>query len=219
MTAPCRSSKVIEVPCLGVREPPASKAFSAADRDQLRAALRRVAPLTDEDCLQLDSAARFVELARGEQFLRAGDVATQCGTLLAGIVREHYPLADGREVTRGFAGPGDGVGSLSDLIGGEPSRSSVVAETDARIAVVPWATLRELARTQRAWTHFLARVTERLYLRKAEREYELLALDAAERYERFRVRYAALEDRIPLRAVASYVGITPEHLSRLRRRG
>jgi CRP-like cAMP-binding protein len=177
-----------------------------------------VAPLTDADCARLDGGLRIVELARGDTFLRAGDIATQCGTLLAGIVREHYPLADGREVTRGFAGPGDGVGSLSDLISGEPSRSSIVAETDARVAIVPWITLRELAATVPAWTHFLARVTVQLYLRKAEREYELLALDAAARYQRFRERYAALEDRIPLRAVASYVGITPEHLSRLRRR-
>lgn len=196
-----------------------SKPFTAIDRDHLRAALRRVAPLADDECAQLDSAARAIELARGETFLRAGDVATMCGTLLSGVLREHYPLDDGREVTRGFAGPGDGVGSLSDLIIGEPSRSSIVAETDARVAVMPWATLRELARTVPAWTRFLARITEQLYLRKAEREYELLALDAAERYRRFRVRYAALEDRIPLRAVASYIGITPEHLSRLRRRG
>ena len=50
------------------------------------------------------------------------------------------------------------------------------------------------------------------------REYELLALDAEARYLRFRARYAALEAAIPLRQVASYIGITPEHLSRLRRR-
>ncbi len=196
-----------------------SKPFTASDRDQLRAALRRVAPLSDDDCAQLDGSARVIELSRGESFLRAGDVATMCGTLLSGVLREHYPLDDGREVTRGFAGPGDGVGSLSDLLVGAPSRSSIVAETDARVAIMPWATLRELSRTVPAWTRFLAQITEQLYLRKAEREYELLALDAGERYRRFRVRYSALEDQIPLRAVASYIGITPEHLSRLRRRG
>ena len=73
-----------------------SKPFTAIDRDHLRAALRRVAPLTDDECAQLDNAARVIELARGESFLRAGDVATMCGTLLSGVLREHYPLDDGR---------------------------------------------------------------------------------------------------------------------------
>jgi hypothetical protein len=69
-----------------------------------------------------------------------------------------------------------------------------------------------------AWAAFLARVTQQLYLIKSEREYELLALDAEARYQSFRAAYAALESAIALRHVASYVGITPEHLSRLRRR-
>ena len=57
-----------------------------------------------------------------------------------------------------------------------------------------------------------------LYLLKARREYELLALDAEARYAAFRARFARLEDQIQLKQVASYIGVTPEHLSRLRRR-
>jgi CRP-like cAMP-binding protein len=94
----------------------------------------------------------------------------------------------------------------------------VIALADARIAVVPWRRLREVVARVPAWTRYLAQVTEQLYLAKATREYELLALDAEQRYLRFRTRYAALEPRIPLRQVASYIGVTPEHLSRLRRR-
>jgi CRP-like cAMP-binding protein len=61
-------------------------------------------------------------------------------------------------------------------------------------------------------------VTERLYLLKSEREYELLALDAEQRYRAFQARYPGLEARVTQRHVASYLGITPEHLSRLRAR-
>jgi CRP-like cAMP-binding protein len=138
--------------------------------------------------------------------------------VLRGVMREYYPLADGGEVTRGFAGPGDGIGSLSDLLSGQPSRSSVVAEADTTAAVVPWGHVREVAERVPAWARYLAQVTERLYLLKAAREFELLALDAEQRYAQFRIRYAAVEAAVPLRHVASYVGVTPEHLSRLRRR-
>ena len=193
-------------------------AFTDADREQFRSHARRISPLDDDALAAAESAGRVRDYARGALFLAAGDRAIDCGTMFTGVMREYYPLADGREVTRGFAGPGDGVGSLSDLLSGEPARSSIEAETDLRIGVVPWAHLQALAARVPAWERYVARVTERLYVVKAAREYELLALDAEARYLRFRARFAAIESQIALRQVASYVGVTPEHLSRLRRR-
>jgi CRP-like cAMP-binding protein len=188
------------------------------DRAAFRALIRRVAPLDDADLASVEAHARVRRLARGEAFLSPGDRAVECGTILSGLIREYFLLADGREVTRGFAGPGDNVGSLSDLLLAAPARSSVVAEADTRAIVLPWQRLRAIADVRPAWAHAIARITERLYLAKAGREYELLALDAEARYLRFRAQYATLEPEIALRHVASYVGITPEHLSRLRRR-
>jgi CRP-like cAMP-binding protein len=192
--------------------------LTEADRAAFRAATRRLAPLADADLEAVEAHARLRRLARGEPFLAAGELAVECGTALAGLIREYFLLDDGREVTRGFAGPGDSVGSLSDLLLATPARSTVVAEAASRIVVIPWLRLRAIADHRPAWAHLIARLTERLYLAKAAREYELLALDAEARYLRFRARYATLEPAIALRQVASYVGITPEHLSRLRRR-
>jgi len=195
-----------------------SSPLTETDRAAFRGLIRRVAPLADADLAAVEAHARVRLLQRGEAFLVPGDRAVDCGTILDGLVREFFVLADGREVTRGFAGPGDNVGSLSDLLLAAPARSSVVAEADTRIVMLPWLRLRAIADQRPAWARLLARITERLYLAKAGREYELLALDAEARYLRFRAQYAALEPEIALRQVASYVGITPEHLSRLRRR-
>jgi len=193
-------------------------ALGAEDRAAFAALVRRVVPITEADAAPLLDAARTRRLARGDAFLRAGDRATLTGAVVSGVMREYYPLADGREVTRNFAGPGDGVGSLSDLLSGEASRSSIAAETDARLLTIPWRVLRgEADRNPAKQVEFEHRAAE-LAMRKAQREYELLALDAEARYLAFRERFAALEDQIQLRQVASYVGITPEHLSRLRRR-
>ena len=54
-------------------------------------------------------------------------------------------------------------------------------------------------------------------MRKARREHQLLAESAAQRYARWCTDHATLDGRIPKRILASYLGITPEHLSRLRR--
>lgn len=188
-----------------------SEALTEADR---AAFVRRVFP-ADAPVL---AAARVRRLSRGEVFLNAGDLATAAGAVVIGVMREYYPLADGREVTRNFAGPGDGIGSLSDLLSGEPSKSAIGAETDARIVTVPWRLLHDEAARNPAAAKALAKTTEQLYLLKAQREYELLALDAEARYRVFQARFQKIEDQISLKQVASYVGITPEHLSRLRRR-
>jgi CRP-like cAMP-binding protein len=196
----------------------ATEPLTTEDRTAFRGHLRRTAPIDDGDLSAAETHARIRVLASGTTFLHSGALATDSGTVLVGLVREFFPLADGREVTRGFSGPGDHVGSLSDLLGGGPALSSVIVEADARIVVIPWRRIRELGAQRPAWAQLLAKVTERLYLAKAAREYELLALDAEARYHRFRTLYAALEPAIALRHVASYVGVTPEHLSRLRRR-
>jgi CRP-like cAMP-binding protein len=192
--------------------------LTADDRAAFHGYLRRSAPLGDADLAAVEADTRVRQLPARTVFLASGELAVDCGTVLDGLVREYFPLEDGREVTRGFSGPGDHVGSLSDLLSGRPALSSVIAEVDTRIAVVPWRRIRELVVQRPAWAELLAQVTRRLYLAKAAREYELLALDAEARYHRFRTVYAALEPSIPLRDVASYVGITAEHLSRLRRR-
>jgi CRP-like cAMP-binding protein len=191
---------------------------SSTERAAFLARLRRDAPLDDGDLAALEADVRVRQLPAGTTFLRCGEVAVDCGAVLRGLVREYYPLEDGREVTRAFAGPGDYIGSLSDLLSGQPALSSLVAEADTVVVVVPWRRIRELAARRPAWAEFVALVVERVYLAKAAREYELLALDAEARYRRFRTLYAALEPAIALRHVASYVGITPEHLSRVRRR-
>jgi CRP-like cAMP-binding protein len=196
----------------------ASEPLSAPDRELLRRFYRKVSPLGDDEVALVDSVTRLHRFARGQACLAAGTVAVDCGIVLRGVMREYYPLADGGEVTRGFAGPGDGIGSLSDLLSGQPARASVVAEADVEAAVVPWSHLRAIADRVPAWGRFLAQITERLYLAKATREYELLALDAEQRYLQFRTRYASIEATVALRHVASYVGVTPEHLSRLRKR-
>jgi CRP-like cAMP-binding protein len=196
----------------------ATAPLTAADRAAFRDTLRRQVTFTDDDLAAAEAHARVLRLAAHRVFLRAGDPAVSSGVVVHGVVREYFPLADGREVTRGFAGPGNFVGSLSDLLTGQPARSQVIAEADTRLVIIPWRKLKDLIAERPAWTALHTQIVEQLYLAKATREYELLALDAEARYARFRAVYATLEPQIALRHVASYVGITPEHLSRLRRR-
>lgn len=182
------------------------------------ATLRVLSPLTVEEIDAARRSLRIVDLAAGQPFLRVGERADRVAVVRRGVVRESFERASGEDRTRGFGVAGDFAGSLSDLLRGEPARTGVLAVTDATLVVLQWERVLSLVSDFAGWRDLLHRATETLYLLKADREYELLALDAEERYARFRARYPGLEAHVTQRHVASYVGITPEHLSRLRAR-
>jgi CRP-like cAMP-binding protein len=189
-----------------------------AERAAWARSLRALAPFDDAELAPLGARLVGVDLARGEHFLSAGSVPLRVGVIAQGVLREAFVRADGTERTRSFAVEGDLAGSLADLLRGGPARTLVVAEEDARVLCLPWSLLQQSLTRSPTMQAALHRVTERLYLLKSEREHELLALDAEGRYHAFRARFPGIEARVTQRHVASYLGITPEHLSRLRGR-
>lgn len=192
--------------------------LTAHDAEVYARAMRRVSPLSDDDIRAGLALARVRELGRGEHLLRAGDVARDAAVVVTGVLREHFLLADGSERTKAFVLPGELSGSLADLLSSSPARAYIVAEEPSRLLVVDFAASTALAARNPAWGLVRARATEALLRIKAEREYELLGLDAEARYAAFRERYPQLEAQVAAKHVASYLGITPVHLSRLRRR-
>ena len=191
------------------------KPATATEVTALHAALRRVSPLSDDDLAALPPPVHL-SLLRGAAFLRAGERATEVGAVVRGALREYFLLEDGTERTKGFNLPGDYAGSLSDLLLDGPARTWVVAETSTVVLVTPWPAYRALVEARPAWARFALEIAERLYRTKVQREYELLALDAATRYGLALERWPDLESTFSQRDIASYVGITPVHLSRLR---
>ncbi len=66
------------------------------------------------------------------------------------------------------------------------------------------------------WLLFAKKMAERLFYRKEQKEIELLKCSAEERYRHFITDFPGLSQRVPQYHVASYLGITPESLSRIR---
>jgi CRP-like cAMP-binding protein len=191
---------------------------TAADRAVFAAAVRTIEPMADADLALALSLLRVRDLKAGALLLSEGERASEVVVVAQGILREYFLLSDGTERTKAIILEGAFSGSLADLLSGGPSRAYIVAQEDARLLVARYADYVALAAKSRAWSRFARRSMELLLLRKTEREYELLALDAEARYAAFVERCPGLEARVPARHIASYLGITPVHLSRLRRR-
>ena len=188
----------------------------AAEWQAFVAGMNALSPLNNDDLAESARLCQRLCLDKGQALLRAGERAHLVGFVVSGGLREHYVLADGGERTKGFSLPGWFAGSLSDLISNEASKVWIEAAAPSVLLTLPWADVRHWQETRPAWTRFGWRVAERLYMMKVEREYELLAMDAAARLDATLSRWPTLEQVFSQRDIASYVGVTPVHLSRLR---
>jgi CRP-like cAMP-binding protein len=193
--------------------------MTSADRDVLAALLGQLVP--DADLARaVDALAAITvrhESPANAWLLRAGDRAVSCWLIRRGLVRELYVSDDGEEHTRSFIAEGDVTGSLVDLVSGEPSITWI--QTLEPVDALTWRyDAFNAACAHTPALHAVARASaERLAIRKTRREYEMLALSASERYARFLEQHPAIAPRVSGRLLASYLGVTPEHLSRLKR--
>jgi CRP-like cAMP-binding protein len=188
------------------------------DETTFAAAIARLGVTDPADVAQVRPLLRVRVLQPGEYLLRGGERAIHTGVLVSGLLREHFVTSKGAERTKSFITPLQFTGSLADLLSDRPARAYIVAEAPSRLVLLRFSELRALQTTSPVWAAAGQRSAEHLLMYKAEREYQLLCLDAEARYRDFIARHPDLSSRLAGRHVASYLGITPVHLSRLRAR-
>jgi CRP-like cAMP-binding protein len=178
-------------------------------------ALNRVTLLGDEVAARLRLLATGRRVKKGEHLLLAGDDARNVVFVRHGLLREYYVDRHGREAIRRFCGQGDFSGSLADLISRRPASVSIESLEAGDVVEVEWRCVDALSELHPSLMKLLRLFAERLYVRKVQREHEMLTMPAAQRYRSFVEQEPELESRLPRHMVASYLGITPVHLSRI----
>lgn len=99
----------------------------------------------------------------------------------------------------------------------KPSYFTIEALENSIIESVSYDSFIDLFSEHPCWNDFLVALLQKGSLAKVTRERELLLLDATQRYENFLKRYPDLEKRVRQNIIASYLGIAPEPLSRIRK--
>jgi len=195
---------------------PSEHAIPAAYLQRARAYLERVEPTRDEDWDAIVQLTRLVRYGAGQVMVRAGERTERYAFILQGLFRKYYSDPAGRQFTRHFAGEDELVGAYHALITGEPSHITIEAIEDSLVLELPHAAATRLHEGRGSIAPL--REAQRNYLAAERREYELLCLSPAQRYECFCTSHPGLLGRVPQYMIASYLGITPQSLSRLRRR-
>jgi len=155
-------------------------------------------------------------LKKGDFFVREGQQSTEVAFVVSGIFRSYYVTEKGDEFTYCFRFPNELVAAYSSLITGEGSVESMQAITPAAILVVDKETLDRLTEEHPKWMKFAKIIAEQQYLELETRVFQLQRDSASKRYQALLEHQPEYFRHIPVNQLASYLGITSRHLSRIR---
>jgi len=186
--------------------------------ENLQKLLNTIVPIPDEEWEWLVANLGSRNYAAGDILFWPGEVDASIHYLHHGLVRYFYLSEDGKERNHTFASEGNLVGCLPAYVGVGPCTFTVEALEQTNSLVIPPNIIQSMENRHTCWSQFKLRLMEHVAIRKEEREAEFLTDTAEKRYRNFLLRYASLAERIPQYHIASFVGITPVGLSRIRKR-
>ncbi len=171
-----------------------------------------------EDEVQLIVESTIVKsFKKGTLLLKKGQVPDKCYMILEGCLREYLPL-DGEEKSTAFYMEGETVTPYTSSGPGAPSKQALECVEDCILTISNQNFEDELRRKLPRLDAIIQHVAKEK-LGKAKEEWaNFISSSPEERYTALLETKPALFNRVPQHQIASYLGIKPESLSRIRKR-
>ena len=185
---------------------------------ELHELLRESYPISDAAVEKLKPLVSLREIPAGDDLITQGMVTDNVFLVKSGAFR-NYSYYDGKEKTRWFGIEGDVFTSMFSYSKGEPAMSSVTALLDSVVYEAPIEEIKRLILEDSEWALWAAQYClDGLY--HLERRYTYLGWgDAYTRYRNL-MKYKSfhLLNNVPLQVIATYLDVSPQTISRVRRR-
>lgn len=165
---------------------------------------------------QVGSILQFKKLEKGDYLVREGQVCKSIVFLQSGMVR-HYYSTEKEEITRWISLSNTFSSSLASFIGQQPSNENLQALEDCQLVVITHTAWLLLMKENTSFKVVWMKNIEFNYLGMEERVFFLIAKSAEERYLHMMETQPRFIREVPLQYIASMLGTTPRHLSRIRK--
>jgi len=165
---------------------------------------------------ELERLCKSKLIKKGENFIFAGEVPEKFGFNLKGLFRYFYIDNDGNDYTKWFCTENNFIISYSAMILKRESYFYIEALEDSNILVINYNEWQKLLNNNIDLNLLKVALLEKIYIIKENREKEFLLDSAENRYKIILKEFPNLEKRVKQYHIASYLGITPESLSRIR---
>jgi len=184
--------------------------------DAFRKYLEDKIALTSQDLELIESLSSFKKLRKRQYLLQEGDVWRFNAFVCRGFLRSYYVDEKGQEHIMQFAPENYWTGDRESMESGLPSKNNVDAIEDSEVLLLKKADFELIRKTVPAFDDFANKTLQRHLLVLQDRIHVSLSLSAEEKYSNFISKYPSISNRVPLHMVASYLGVSPETLSRVR---
>ena len=159
---------------------------------------------------------RVLHLKKNEFFVKENEVCQYFCFVESGILQHSIEVLD-EEKTTYLALRNSVTSSLSSFLFGKPSRKSIKAIADCKLWIVDLKTFKDLIQNNKAFHQFYYNVIEKQICLIDDYRIDLLTLTPEERYKKLLATEPKLLQEVPLHYLASFLGISSRHMSRIRK--
>lgn len=175
-------------------------------------------PLTSDEEALFKTYLTPKKLRRKQYLLQEGDVCKVIAFAERGTLRAYTVDEKGVEHIIQFALEGWTISDLYSFLTGEPATYNIDALEDSELVLISKPAHEELLKRLPKYETYIRLQLTGAYIAMQRRLTSIISMPLEERYARFLEQYPTLAQRVPQHMIASYMGLTPETLSRVRRK-
>ncbi|MDJ1470698.1 Crp/Fnr family transcriptional regulator [Cytophagaceae bacterium DM2B3-1] len=164
----------------------------------------------------IENKGKTLKIDKDNYFSEAGKIPKQVGFIFDGVIRGCYYNNKGEEITRCFISENSLVCDYVNFEANTSSAEYLQAVTDCSLIVFSKRDWEELSHTIVGWDNIKGKMVQ-LCMYQKSRKGPVISQDATTRYLEFLENYPSIINRVPLSYIASYLGITQQSLSRIRK--
>ena len=186
--------------------------------DSILQNITRFVSLTEEEKEKFISVLQQKKLRKHQYLVQAGEACRYECYVTKGCLRQYYVDDSGQEHIVMFAVEDWWTSDMYSLVTGNPAITNIDALEDAELLLIDRNAFDKLMQEIPKLERHFRMMLQRAFISHQRRLIENMSLPADQRYSRFLEQYPKMESRLPQKLIASYLGITPESLSRIRKK-
>lgn len=183
----------------------------------MKSVFQSIQQFSSEELDLLDDLITFRTLKKGELLLTENQVCNEIVFIKKGILRSFFFNHKGDEITNCFAFENEFMASFASFITEEKAEENIQALAETEVQILDRKALEKLYQSGFNWQETGRKLTELEFVNLHKRMVSFQKLSGSQRYEELYKNHQKYLQLIPLQYLASYLGVTPRHLSRIRK--